>query len=36
MILGTLVSRFVRLKKPLDLAYVRRVISLVLAGVRAT
>jgi AcrR family transcriptional regulator len=36
MILGTLVTRFVRQRKPLDLAYVRRVIALVLAGARAS
>ncbi len=36
MILGTLVTRFVRQKMPLDLIYVRRVIALVLAGIRAS
>ena len=34
MILGTLVTRFVRLKHPIDLGYVRRVIATILAGVR--
>jgi AcrR family transcriptional regulator len=36
MILGTLVTRFVRQRKPIDLAYVKRVIALVLAGIRAS